>query len=643
MGAKLTKAVRHACSLLVLVASLSISAVFADVPPPLDVEYPGTLTLHVDATDLDHRIFRVRETIPVKPGPLTLLYPQWLPGSHSPRGPIDKVAGLVITGNGQRIEWKRDPVEVYAFHIDVPQGVGSIDVAFDFLSPLDSGQGRRMMTPDMLNLQWNTVALYPAGHYSNRITLAPSVTLPRGWQFAGALDVAPGSTANTPSADGSVRFKPVTLDLLVDSPLFAGRNFKRVELGAGKAPVHLNIVADQAADLAITPEQLKLHQELVAQGRKLFASQHYDHYDFLLALTDQLGGIGLEHHRSSENSQDPGYFTEWDKNAPGRDLLAHEYTHSWNGKFRRPASLTTPNFNVPMQGDLLWVYEGQTQYWGFVLTARSGLWSAEQARDAIALVAANYSANRPGLDWRNVQDTTNDPVIAQRRPLPYRNYQLSEEYYSAGQLIWLAVDARLRELTHDKRSLDDFARVFFGVDDGRFTPQTYTFEDVASALNTVAPLDWASFLRERVDAHAPPLDGLAASGWKLVFTDKPSAYQRSQEADRKSSDYSASIGLIVGSADGRISDVRWDGPAFKAGIAPNSTLVAINGRAFKADRLRSAVAATKDAAAPIELLIRNGEEYRTVRVDYRGGLKFPHLERIAGTPDRLTAILAPRR
>ncbi len=570
----------------VFCAALSIGfapAAHADVAAPADVAYPGTLTLHVDATDLDRRIFRVHEEIPVVAGRLTLLYPQWLPGNHSPRGPIDKLAGLAISGNGQPIAWTRDPVEVYAFHLDVPQGVTTLAVDFDFLSPQDASQGRVVMTPDMLNLQWNTVALYPAGHYSSRITVAPSVTLPRGWQFGSALDVAAGSVPNTTAADGTVSFKPVAFNTLVDSPMFAGRHFKRVDLAPGaKVPVHLDIVADEAKNLDFTPVQLKAHQNLVAQALKLYDSQHYDHYDILLALTDQLGGIGLEHHRSSENSHDPGYFTDWDKLAPGRDLLAHEYTHSWNGKFRRPADLWTPNFNVPMQGSLLWVYEGQTQYWGFVLAARSGLWSADQARDAIALVAATYADNRPGFAWRNVQDTTNDPVVAQRRALPYRNYQLSEDYYSAGQLVWLAVDAKLRELSHDKRSLDDFARAFFGVDNGSYAAKTYTFDDVAAALNGVAAYDWATFLRERIDAHAPPLDGLAASGWKLVYTDQPSVYQKNAEMDRKSVDYSASLGLTVGSKDGKIADVRWNGPAFKAGLAPTSILVAVNGRDIQA-------------------------------------------------------------
>jgi predicted metalloprotease with PDZ domain len=631
----------HGFNPFALYALLAVrTAVAADsaIPASVDATYPGALKLSVDATDLDHRIFRVHEEIPVVAGPQVLLYPQWLPGNHAPRGPIDKLAGLMIRGNGKPVEWRRDPVEVYAFHVDVPAGVDRLEVDFDFLSPQDGAQGRIVMTPDMLNLQWNTVALYPAGYATRGITVAADLKLPRDWQFGCALEIA-----GTPGSDGAVAFKPVAFNTLVDSPLFAGRHFRRVELGGAGVPVHLNIVADDAKDLEIKPAQEKAHVDLVTQARKLYGSQHYDHYDFLLALTDTLGGIGLEHHRSSENAAEPGYFTEWDKNAPGRDLLAHEYTHSWNGKFRRPADLTTPTFNTPMQGSLLWVYEGQTQYWGFVLAARSGLWSTEQARDALALVAANYSDNRPGFAWRNVQDTTGDPVIAQRRPLAYRNYQMSEDYYSAGQLVWLAVDGKLRELSHDKRSLDDFAHAFFGVDDGSYVVKTYTFDDVAKALDGVVHFDWAAFLHARIDAHAPPLDGIAASGWKLVYTDTPSAYQKSLEGNRKTIDFSSSIGLVIGTKDGRISDVRWDGPAFKAGVAPAGTLVAVNGREFKPERLKDAVAAAKGEAAPIELLVKTGDEYRTLRVEYHEGLKYPHLERIAGTADRLDAILASRK
>jgi len=610
----------------------------AAAPAPADTDYPGTLRLAVDATDLDHRVFRVRETIPVTPGPLTLFYPQWLPGNHGPRGPVDKLAGLTISAGGKPLTWSRDTSDVYAFNVVVPEGVPSLDVEFQFLSPQDASQGRVVMTPEMLNLQWNTVVLYPAGHYASRITVAPSVKLPNGWKFATALD-----GAGEAGSDGSVAFKPVSLEVLVDSPMIAGRYYKQVELDPGaKAPVRLDIIADEAKDLEYTDAQMKPHRELVQQAYKLFGSHHYDHYDFLFTLSDQLSHNGLEHHRSSEDGTDPGYFTQWNAKVGSRELLSHEFTHSWNGKFRRPADLATPNFNVTMGDSLLWVYEGQTQYWGFVLAARAGLWTTDQAKDAIALVVARYADNRPAFAWRNVQDTTNDPVAMQRRPEPYRNYQMSEDYYSAGQLTWLAVDAKLRELTHEKRSLDDFARAFFGIDDGRWTVKPYTFDDVVAALNGVAPYDWAKFLRERIDAHAPPLDGVAASGWRLVYTDKPSEYQKTAESDAKAIDYAASIGITVSTKDGKLTDVKWNGPAFKAGLASGGTVVAINGREFSAERLKDAVAGTAKGE-PLELLVKTGDLYRTFRIDYREGLKYPHLERIAGTPDRLTAILSARK
>jgi predicted metalloprotease with PDZ domain len=604
------------------------------------------LSLAVDATDVSRRIFRVREEIPVVPGPLTLLYPQWLPGKHAPRGPIDKLAGLVMSADGRPLAWRRDPLEVYAFHLEVPPGVDRLLVQFEYLSPQDPEQGRVVMTPDMLNLQWETVVLYPAGYRVDDIEVAASARLPAGWQVAGALRTASGTMSNATAADGTIAFAPVTLETLVDSPLFAGRHFRRIDLGkATGAPVFLNMVADDARDLAATPEQVRVHANLVVQAQRVFGAPRFDRYDFLLALTDQLGGIGLEHLRSSENSQSPGYFTHWNKHMPARDLLAHEYAHSWNGKFRRPEGLATPDFNVPMQGDLLWVYEGQTQYWGNVLAARSGLWTEAQAREALAEVVAQYADGRPGFAWRGLQDTTHDPVVAARKPRPYRSWQMSEEYYSAGELLWLAVDAKLREITRERRSLDDFARAFFGDGDGdgaNAGTRTYGFDDVVAALGRVAGHDWAAFLRSRLDAHAPPLDGLAASGWKLGYSDAPSAFHQLEHGSRKQIDHAASIGLVLGSDDGRIRDVRWEGPAFKAGLAPGGNLVAVNARAFSPDVLREAIVAAKGGNAPIELLVRHGEWYRTIRIDYHGGLRYPRLERIAGTPDRLGAILAPR-
>ena len=610
----------------------------AQVPPPQDVPYPGTIALHVDASDTAQGIFRVHETIPVQAGALTLLYPQWIPGDHSPTGPIAMLAGLTLSAGGKPLAWTRDKYDVYAFHLDVPAGVSRIDAEFQYLSPRDGGFE---ITDRMMDMEWSKVALYPAGHFTRGITFAPSVTLAHGWQLGTALETSSQSGDTT-------TFKPVTFNNLVDSPVYAGQYFKRVDLTPpGGAPVHLDVVADAPKYLAMTPEQVNVHRVLAVQATKLFGSHHYDHYDFLFSLSDQLGGNGTEHHQSSEDGMDADYFTAWDDNAPGRDLLAHEYAHSWNGKFRRPADLWTPNFNVPMGDSLLWVYEGQTQYWGYVLTARAGLWTPEQFRDALAMVAANYDRNREGFQWRTLEDTTNDPTAARRSGLPYRSWQMSEEYYSAGQMMWLEVDARLRALTHDRKSLDDFARAFFGVDNGSYVTKTYTFDDVVAALNDVAPYDWAGFLHAHVDARKPPLlDGIEGTGWKLVYTDKESAYEKQYNSRPQSSrhlyNFAWSIGLTMAKG-GQINDVRWDGPAFKAGVSTGATIVAVNGQDYSGDVLKQAITEARTSKAPIKLLLKYQGTYRTVPVDYHEGLQYPHLVRVKGTPDYLSEIITARR
>ncbi len=612
----------------------------AQVPPPQDAPYPGTIAIHVDASDTAQGIFRVHETIPVKAGALTLLYPQWIPGDHSPTGPIAMLAGLKLSANGKPLMWKRDKYNVYAFHLDVPAGVSTVDASFQYMSGRTDSEGFEI-TDRMMDMEWSKVSLYPAGYFSRGITFAPSVTLAHGWQFGSALETASQSGDTT-------NFKPVTFNNLVDSPIYAGQYFKRVDLNpGGEAPVHLDIVADAPRYLVMSPEQLKVHRALVTQAVKLFGSHHYDHYDFLFSLSDVLAGNGTEHHQSSEDGMDADYFTAWADNAPNRDLLAHEYAHSWNGKFRRPADLWTPNFNVPMGDSLLWVYEGQTQYWGFVLTARAGMWTPQEYRDALAMVAANYDRNRAGFDWRTLEDTTNDATAARRSALPYRSWQMSEDYYSGGQMLWLAVDARIRALTHDAKSLDDFARAFFGVDNGSFVTKTYTFDDVVATLNGLAKDDWASFLRARVEANRPPLlSGLAASGWKLVYTDQQSGYEKQYdsrpEPSRHMYNFAWSIGLTL-NKQGQINDVRWNGPAFKAGASTGAALVSVNGQTYTSDVLKDAIAAAKDGKSPIQLLLKYQGGYRTVPVDYHGGLQYPHLVRIEGTPDYLSEMIAARK
>ena len=618
--------------IVALLASIALPA-RAEVPPPLDLPYPGTIVLKVDATNLSQQIFRIRMSIPVKPGPLTMLYPQWLPGNHGPSGPLTQLAGLKFTANGKPVDWVRDPVHVHAFHLTVPAGVGMLEAEYQFLSPLDAAQGRITMTNEILGVQWPSVTLYPAGYNSRRITVQPNLTLPDGWQYGSALETA-ARTGN------EVAFKALDLETLIDSPLFAGRHFKRIDLDPGaKVPVFLNIVADSAESLEAKPEQIAPHRALVKQAAKLFGSHHYKHYDFLLALSDDFGGIGREHHQSSENGVKPGYFTEWAKGEAGRDLLPHEYTHSWDGKFRRPAGQDVPNFNVPLQNELLWVYEGQTQYWGKVLAARSGLVSETGTRDGIAALAALYD-NVQGRSWRAMQDTVNDPIISGRRALGWSNWQRSEDYYVEGMFIWLDVDTKIREMSRDARSLDDFARAFYGINNGSLVPAFYTFGDVVAALNQVQPFDWAPFLRSRLDGHASgaPLDGLARAGWKLVYTDTPTDFSKASEERNKNTDFSYSLGFAV-KQDGAVASVRWDGVAFRAGLASNSTIVAVNNRAYKGEVLKAAVKAARDGKAPIELLVKQGANYRTIALDYHGGLRYPRLERIAGTKDRLASIL----
>jgi predicted metalloprotease with PDZ domain len=618
----------------------------AHIPAAQDVAYPGNVTLKVDLTDLDRRVLGVHESIPVKPGPLTLLYPEWLPGNHAPRGPIDGLAGLIITAGGHAVEWLRDAVNVYAFHVQVPAGVSRLELDFEFASPLVRDQGRTVVTPDMVGLQWNTVVLYPAGFYVSRIPIAASITLPEGWEFAGALDVEARH-------GGVVRFRPTTLEMLVDSPLFAGRYFKSLDLDPGaRNPVHLNVFADSAEILDVRPQQLAAHHKLVQEAYALLGAPHYDRYEFLLALSDHFGDIGLEHHRSSENRRPPGYFVEWDKVGAGRDLLPHELSHSWNGKFRRPAGLATPDFNAPMRNSLLWVYEGLTNYFGAVLAARSGLWSEEFGRQAWASLAANMDRNRAGRAWRPLQDTTEQPLITARRPLSWLSWQRTEDYYTEGELLWLDIDTRIRELTHDRRSLDDFAHVFFagpvagpGASGGSLLgPVTYTFADVVQGLKSVAPFDWEKYLTERLYGHGPgaPLDGITRGGWKLVFTETASEYVRSLEDQRKAVDFTYSLGFAVSMLTGQLTEVRWGGPAYEAGLTMGTALIAVNGREYRAERLKTAIALAKLNKTPVELLVKNLDRYRTVRIAYFEGLKYPQLQRIERTQDRLAAILKPR-
>jgi len=629
-------------SLLVpLLLTVATPYLHAEEIVPLDQPYPGQLNLAVDLSHAPLKIYRIKETIPVKPGALSLYYPKWIPGEHVPSGPVENVVGLLITGNGQKIVWRRDLRDMYTVHLQVPAGVSSLDLAFQFLSPgnesgMFAGAGTSA-TPDLVAVEFNQVAFYPAGYYSRQIQIQPTVTLPSGWQFGSALEVQQRN-------GNKVTFKPVSFNNLVDSPLIAGDHFKSVDLNPGGAvPTHFDMVADTADDLKITSRKIEQYRSLVSQTNKLFGAHHYQHYDFLLVLSDHTDGFGLEHHQSSDDRVEAKFLSNETKSSLDKFVLPHEYVHSWNGKFRRPADLWTPNFNVDMQDDLLWVYEGLTDYYGEVLAARSGMWTPEQYRDSLAHVQASMS-DRTGRQWRSLQDTADGWPLAKTIGGNWSDWRRDGEFYPEGNLLWLDVDTQIRALSRDRRSLDDFARTFYGMDNGSYVTRTYTFDDVVAALNIVQPYDWASFLRERLDYTGTqlPEHGIERSGWKLVFDDQPSEFDKSAASFWKGANLRYSLGLSV-DKKGVVSYVKWDGPAFEAGLAPGLKLLAVNGTAYTAEILNDAVTQAKSSREPIEFLVQNDESVSTVKIDYHGGLRYPHWVKEEGVLDRLAGIVAARK
>ena len=621
------------------------------LPEAADTPYPGIIGLAIDASDVNRAVYRVTETIPIEPGAraLTLLLPKWLPGNHGPTGTVSLLSDLHFSVGGKPIPWTRDAVDAFAFHLDLPANSGGggarmVEARFVHTSPLGAAEGRVTMTREMLNLQWEKMSLYPAGHYARRIRFAPSVTFPTGWTAFAALD---GQKDGGPKSDGTrVTWSPVDYATLVDSPVFAGINAQRWDLGHA---IHLSVVADKPEELALAPANLDAFKKLADEAVALFGSRHFDHYDSLLALTDRMGGIGLEHHRSSENSYEPKSFTDWATLDWTHNVVAHELVHSWNGKFRRPAGLWTPDYARPMQTDLLWVYEGQTQFWGLVLAARSGVQRPETVLGNLATIAALYSEGQPGRGWRPVEDTTRDPVFAMRRALPYPSLSRSEDYYNEAALVWLEADQIIRARTKGARGLDDFARGFFGVMDGDWGELTYSFDDVVAALNAVTPFDWAAFLRQRLyqPGQPAPLAGIEQGGYRLVWKDTPNPFEKGRMAGNHTLGLTYSLGMTL-DKDGKVVATLWDGPAFNAGIVDGAKIVAVGGVQYDEDTLRAAIATAKaspkSAGAPIMLLVQRGDRFLTIAVDYHGGLRYPWLERVtpSTTPAGLDLLLAPR-
>lgn len=621
-----------ACCLLLVANGMPAFAQSTSVPA-------GTpIRLHVDLTDSPRHLLHAHLEIPVSAGPLTLEYPEWIPGDHRPTGPIDNVAGVFIRANGQELPWRRDEVDLYAIHVEVPKGVSKLDVSLDFLAvPGSTGSDEDGATDNnMTVLEWNSVVMYPAQVPVSQIPISAEITLPTEWKFGTALTTT-HQTANTTS------FAATSLEQLVDSPLITGRYFREIALAPEVTPKHyLDIAADVPEDLELKTAMIDSLSKLVRETGALYQSRHYESYHFLLSLSDTVREEGLEHHQSSDNGIEEHGFSDDDLALMNADLLPHEFTHSWNGKYRRPIGLATPDYHVPMKDDLLWVYEGMTQYWGDVLTARTGLRTPEQYREALAFSAASLD-EQPGRTWRNLQDTAIASSILRDVTPEWANWRRSQEYYPEGELIWLDADTTIRNLTHDQKSLNDFCVKFLAVG-GNTPPKVvpYTFDEVVNDLNEVVPYDWRGFLTERLNSHAAhaPLGGIEHGGYRLVYSDQPTSYEKAALGKHGSADAYFSLGLSI-NGEGGIIDVRFGSPAFKAGLGPGTKIIAINGHGYSNDVLKTALKNSQNSTEPLELIVSNTDEFRVIRIDYHGGERFPKLERVSGTPALLDEIIKP--
>ena len=602
--------------------------------------------LEVDETQAPQKILHVRMQMPVHPGPLVLSYPEWLPGEHQPNGPIINVAGLFFTANRETIPWRRDLTDMYAIHLEIPQGVSSLDVAFDFLlSAPESGYSSGASASAFLNvLNWNQVVLFPKGTDAGTLTFIPSLKMPAGWKFGTALPVA----KRDPSESGGdkIDFAPVSLETLIDSPVLTGRYFRAINLNPVPTPANtpvqeLDIAADDPADLAMPAETEAHYRKLVAEANALFGSHHYRDYHFLLTLSDHVAHFGLEHHESSDDRTREHFLIDEAQRMTGADLLPHEYVHSWNGKYRRPAGLLSPDYEQPMKDDLLWVYEGLTEYLGEVLTARSGLRTDQQERDYLAASAATL-ANEPGRRWRPLQDTADAAVFLYDAGTSWSNWRRGTDFYEEGVFVWLAVDDTIRRLTHDQKSLNDFCRLFYDGTSGQPDLKPYNLDDLVAALNQITPYDWKSFLRTRLDSLAPntPVESLENSGWKLVLNDDPNEFQQKVEAVTRRLGLGNSIGLNL-SDNGTLRDVIYNGPAYKAGFGPGMKITAVNGRDFSLDEMEAAIKDAETSKAPIQIIADNDSDVKTYSVDYHDGFRRAHLVRDNTHPDTLNEVLRP--
>ena len=606
----------------------------------------GLAHVEVDAREAPRGVLKVHLRLPVSAGPLTLVYPKWLPGRHGPAGPITNVAGPVLRAGSRILPWRRDDVDMYAFHVDVPAGESELDADFEVVTALrpdglvNGLEAPRTATESLAIIEWHQVVLYPENATTDALTYQASIQLPAGWRYASAL------RAEASSAQGT-RFGPTSLTTLIDSTLVAGRHLESFDLG-GEPGVTLNVLADGPAALNVTDATLARYRALVREAQVLFGATHYRHYDFLYTLTDQIMPDGLEHHESSDNRSPYRTFLDEDVRLAEGNLLAHEYSHSWNGKYRRPAGLATPNYQEPMKGELLWVYEGLTEYLGDVLAARSGIWTPQQFNQEMARNVGNQQTHH-ARTWRNLRDTTIAAQLIYVQPRDWASrLRRQEDFYQESALLWLEADVLIRKLSGGRRSLDDFCRLFYGPPNTAPQVLPYGFDDVVAALTQVQPYDWRGFWNERLDRHRDqaPTEGLNAAGWRYELTSEPSVMQHAHEVDDRDLDLRFSLGFYVSDDGALVADVVPGSPGDVAGLSSGDKLIAINGRKWSRDTARDALASSAHAHAQagdvLTLLVEKDDVYKSVELHYGGGERFPQLVRITGTADVLADITRPR-
>ncbi len=616
---------------------LSTSLVLLGAVPSLAQKTP--IQIAADLSDGPRKLYHAEIDLPVKPGPLTLTTPKWIPGNHRPTGPVDDITGVVFTADGKPLPWRRDDVDLYQFHLTVPKGVTTLHAHLDCIVTA-------RISEKMAVLEWEKLLLYPANIPVKDIAIQPSVTVPKGWGIGTALTPIDSYDPQHP-VGGTTKYAAITVEQLEDSPVIAGEFFHEFPLAPEIKPAHfIDVVSDDAKDSQLRPAVLAEIANLVREAGAMYASHHYNQYHFLLTLSDVAGGEGLEHGQSSDNGIGEKGFSDAKHQLAESDLLAHEFTHSWNGKYRRPSNLYQTDFEKAQQGSLLWVYEGGTQYLGNVLAARSGLKNQEQYRDMLAMSAAELD-NRPGRDWRPTEDTAIAASILRGGNPVWANWKRGQDYYQEGELFWLDADTLIRQKTNNAKSLNDFEHIFLGKggDTGPLIVP-YDRKELIADLNQVLPYDWATFMHERIDTINPRADlaGIERGGYRLVYADKPNSSEKimAESGSRRARIRNVwfSLGLSV-SSDGTINDVRWGSPADKARIAPGQKLLAVNGHILSPEAMKDAIAAAKRTTEPIHLILQSDTFIHTADIDYHDGPRYPHLERIEGTPAYLDDITRP--